>query len=522
MNSIELQKQFPEIYQEFFFKCQRVASAPHSFLWTGDFSGFYGGLTILSKLPLRFYVGLEQIGSDKFEINDKFQAYFPAQKKFKDIKIESHITRELADILKNKFKGYRMHFLSELTLGLSLGGLGAIAASIAELADKEANFDDKFKIAKTIVAQIQTGRTSAATAYCALSQSRYPAVFYQSGAKSWGKSLDELAELPKNPVWPFDFGLIFSGNLVQGAAVITSAEQIKRISTKRQKEISDLIGEESGNFWGDYLKMLDQVSKQTLLEMVEVFKTGGVDENLRKFFESLNQYQNLLHYLEISTSNIDKIYSSIHRLSDKSENRVGSGCKITGVGKGGEVLFAVPFGKYRETIENSIQKIGNDLSLDYASWSGGQDVEKAKIEQNLDINLFHDLAKKAKYTASIYTKNGVSKLLLSDHDVKADLVLDLINSKIIYKGKSVTSQQIPSQKAAAQILSNLLKTEKRVLKSSACGKYGKSRYDLQGKIALPISKITGLKFEISGDIYDNFSITLKPFDLKIAVIEYLK
>ncbi len=519
MNSTQLIKKFPAVYQEFFFKCGRVASAPHSFFWTGDFSGFYGGLTISSKLPLRFYVGLEKTESQKFEINDELQAYFPVYKEFKLIRLDPHISKELKDILKDKFKGYKMHFLAELSLGLSLGGLGAIAAATAELTDPKAKFEDKLLIAKTIVVQIQTGRTSAATAYCALSDSAYPTVFYQSGAKSWGKSLDELADLPKTPLWAFDFGLIFSGNLVQGAAVITSAEQVKRISTSRQKEISDLIGEQTGSFWGDYLKMLDQVSKQTLLEMVEVFKNGGSDQNLRRLFESLNQYQNLLHYLEVSTPNIDRIYSAIHRLSNMSENSLGSGCKITGVGKGGEVLFAVPYGRYREEILKELKRLNLGISLDYASWTGGQNVEKAKIEQDTDNKVFHEIAASAKYLAVVYSKAGVQNILLNEPIYKCDLLLNTIEGKIYLGGRSVTSSQIPSQKASVEILTNLLRSDKRTLKNSRLGKYGKSRYDLQGKIALPLSKITGLKFDISGDIYDNFSISLKPFDLKIAVIE---
>ena len=520
MNSKQLQKEFPAVYQKFFFKCQKVASAPHSFFWIGDFSGFYGGLTISSKLPLRFYVGLEKIGKDKFEIEDEFQAYFPSLSKFQKIRLDAHIKRELTDILENKFKGYRLNFLTELSLGLSLGGLGAISAAISQLILPEGDIDQKFKIAKTIVTQIQIGRTSGATAYCALSESDYPCVFYQSGAKSWGKSLDELSDLPKNPAWAFDFGLIFSGNLVAGAAVIASAEQIKRISTRRQNEISNLIGEQTGSFWGEYLKMLDQVSKQTLLNFIEVFK-GANDNRLRNFFEGLNQYQNLLHYLEISTTNIDRIYSLVHKISNKLDNGIGSGCKITGVGKGGEVLFAVPFGRYREAIPEAISDLSQGLNMDYASWSGGIQADPARIEQDLDKLIISEVSKTAKYCVKIYTKNETKTLLSDKSSVNADLVLNTITGKILFENKPVGSDKIVSQKATVEILSKLLLSDKRILKNNHLGKYSKSRYDLQGKIALPISKITGLDFQISGGVYDDFSIKLKSFDISIAVVSSL-
>jgi len=518
MNSKNLQKQFPKIYQEFFFACQRVCSAPHSFFWVGDFSGFYGGLTISSKLPLRFYVGLEQIEPDGFEIEEEFFAYFPSQQKFKKIRLDSFIKKQLTNILKNQLKGYRVRFLSELSLGLSLGGLGAISAALSDLIFPDVKFSQKFDLAKKIAVQIQTGRTSPATAYCALVGSPYPCIFYQSGAKWWGKSLDELIELPPDPVWPFDFGLIFSGNLVQGAAVISSAEEVKKVASEREREVAKITGRTSLSFWSNYLEMLDQISSQSLLALVNIFKSGANERNIRKFFESLNQYQNMLHFLEISTSNIDRIYSMIHRLSDKLENAVGSGAKITGVGKGGEVLFAMPYGQYREKIKLQINKLNNlDISLDYASWSDEIESNGVRLEQDLEQEKFFS-ASPAKLLLKIYDGNQIStKFLENIEDAKADLLLDLTSGKIFYENKSVNSKDLPSQKATCEILGKLLESPSK-LANTELGKYSKSRYDLQGKITSPLLKLTGLRFEITGGVYDNYTLSLKPFDLKIAVV----
>jgi hypothetical protein len=296
---------------------------------------------------------------------------------------------------------------------------------------------------------------------------------------------------------------------------------IKRISTRRQKEIADLIGEQSGSFWGDYLKMLDQVSKQTLLNFIDVFKRGSSEEGLRNFFEGLNQYQNLLHFLEISTSNIDKIYSLVHKISNKTENGIGSGVKITGVGKGGEVLFCMPYGRYREKLPLVLEEIP-ETSLDFASWTGGTESEGVKLEQDLANNNFSTFSQKAKAVAKIYSKKGLqTKLLGAEDKAEADLILDKLSQKIIFKNKPVKSTEIPSQKATVEILSDLLASENRSLKNDELGKYGKSRYDLQGKITTPLTKIAGLNFEITGGVYDNFTLKLKSFDIKIAVISAL-
>jgi hypothetical protein len=264
--------------------------------------------------------------------------------------------------------------------------------------------------------------------------------------------------------------------------------------------------------------MLDQVSKQTLLDFLEVFKGGADENNIRKFFEGLNQYQNLLHFLEISTSNIDRIYSSIHRLSNKVDNHIGSGCKLTGVGKGGEVMFALPYGCYREDLPELIKKIPGS-SLDYTSWDGGIESEAVKFEQDFSKNLISDFSKKAKALVRVYSKNTTNSFLLfDDGEIDADLVLDEVKGKILYKSKPVVSKTIPSQKATVEIVSELLKAEDFQLKNTSLGKYGKSRYDLQGKITTPLTKLTGINFEISGGVYDDFTLKLKSFDLTIAVV----
>jgi mevalonate kinase len=519
MNSIELQKSFPKIYEDFFVNCQRVSSAPHSFLWVGDFSGFYGGLTISSKIPLRFYVGLEEISANKVEIDNEFYSYFPALKAFRKIKFDKHIKQALNDLLSSEFQGYRVHFLSELSLGLSLGGLGALSAALAILVSDSADFDKLFNLGQTIAKSLQAGRTLGASTFCALHNSQYPTAFYSSGAKWWGKSFDEMMDLPSNPVWPFDFGLIFSGNLVQGAAVISSAEEVKITASQKQRLATELTGRAKLSFWSNYMEMLDQISNQTMLSFLDVLNKGTDDSSLRRFFEGLNQYQNLLHFLNISTPNIDKIYSLIHAASNKNDNGVGSGCKITGVGKGGEVLFAVPYGRYREKIPKLIKKL-EGTSLDFTSWSGGTEVENAHIDQDLVKNIISEKSGDVKSIMRIYTKNGLQTKLISDKKmiIEADVVFDTIKAKIFVNGKTISSKDLPSQKMSVEIMSKLLMSEKYVLNNDQLGSYGKSRYDLQGKIAIPLSKLIGLDFEITGGVYDDFSIRLKPLDLKIAVI----
>jgi mevalonate kinase len=520
MNSLKLKQKFPHIYQSFFQQSQKVVSAPHSFFWTGDFSGFYGGITVLSKLPLRFYVGLQQINQGECRIVKEFFAYSSQAKKFVKIKLDDYLVSKLYQLVGKELLGYQISFLSEITLGKSLGSLGALAACLAFLTNPEEPFLKGWYYAQ----QLQQGRTSGATTFAALSPSRYPVVFYSKGKKYWGTSLEEIFPLKTHPVWPIDFGLIFSGNLVQGAAVIANSQEIKAILSHRQRKIKKILPENvCTSFWDTYLNMLNQVAAQNLSAFGEIFQKGTKKESLEFFFNTLNQYQNLLHFLEISTPAIDQIYFQIHQIAPKTENQTGSGAKITGVGKGGEVLFAVPYGQYREKIIKFCQT--HRKVLDYASWDDGFEQEGLILEQDISKNIIAPYVKKASLLLRIYQQNQIKTLLLSPAQVgkiakEIDLLLSCAENKIYLKGKKLTSSSLPSQKAAITIMSQLLSRPQHILKNQELpSPYAHNRYDLQSKITLPLSRLLPLDFKIQGKTYDHYTLFLQPFYIKIGVLE---
>jgi len=581
MNTITLQKKYPKTYKDFFQKCQVAASAPHSFMWTGDFSGFFGGLTISSKIPLRFYVGLEKIDSDNFEMESRaIPAYADKKSGFTTISLDNYLVQELTKIGRQDFKGWRAHMLTEVALGKSLGGLGALSACLAKLADvishpelgsgsheipagvypasdsrlrgnddggagmttrkgslpcRQAGLDGVYpersrgsrddnpnQIAGNAMGylkKLQLGRTSGASAYCALIPSKYPIVYYQLGSRRLAKPLSRIQKLPNEPAWPIDFGLIFSSTLVQGRAIIASADELKKISLERQSQIKELINLPVATFWDDYLAMLQQISCHCLLQLSDVLKSSN-DAALRDLFDSLNQYQNLLHFLNISTPEIDKIYSAIHRIANKIENMIGSGCKITGVGKGGEVLFAVPFGKYRQQIADFVGDAG--YCLDYASWQDGIESDGVKIEQDLNTQRISSLSGNDSVILKIYSPDLAESRLICPDEIskhKTDLILDTVNNKIYIKGKVATSKEMPSQKTALLLVRKLIDSPSRAIKNTDLPlSYAENRYDLQSKITIPLEKLTDIKFDITGTTYGAYKIALRPFRIKIGII----
>ena len=518
MNSKELRKKFSKVYTDYFSQCSLVVSAPHSFLWSGDFSGFFGGLTITSKIPLRFYLGIEEIGGDKIEISEQLIAYFAEKNEFAPMHLDSSLMGAITKLFKNKLHGIRIHLLSEVPLGSSLGGLGTLSACLAKaIYGKQLKNGVLFQKAWEIARKLQTGRTLGATTYTALSDSNYPIAFYAQGNKYWAKPLNQITKMDKNPVWPIDFGLIFSGKLVQGAAVIANAEEIKRISEERETKL-DFHRITQNPFWTDYINFLKQITNQNLYALCDLFQKGAHENTLKFFFNTLNQYQNLLHFLEISNPEIDRIYGNIHKIANISDNRVGSGAKITGVGKGGMVLFATSYGQYREVLEKEYGAL-----LVYASWRDGFVDEGATVEQDVSADIYSDFIDKSSYLLSVYHQKEKSTRLIAESsldDLKLDLIVDSFHQKIIIPGHSLTSKDLPSQKSTAIILSQLLASkELRLGNKDLPGSYATSRFDLQSKITSPLSKLVDLDFEISGGMYDSFTLRLKRLDLKIGVVE---
>ncbi|MBI3495006.1 hypothetical protein HY065_00045, partial [Candidatus Berkelbacteria bacterium] len=117
---MNLRQRFPEIYQDFFNRCTRVASAPHSFFWFGELAGIWGGLTVVQTLPIRFYVGLQPIDQNRFEVVGDFYAYNRAKDEFELTHFDSFVIKRLEKL---QLKGWRLRFLSEISIGVSLGAV---------------------------------------------------------------------------------------------------------------------------------------------------------------------------------------------------------------------------------------------------------------------------------------------------------------------------------------------------------------------------------------------------------------
>ncbi len=541
-NTATLQEKFPGVYRDFFAVCQKVASASNSFLWTGEFAGFYDGLTMSQKLPIRSYVGFEQTFDSSVVVNRDYTTYDAEQAIFTLHQLDDRLLENIEQYLVSHFSevksftGIRVHILTELPLGHSLGSNGAIAAALAILLTKTNDFDARFSCAKGILALSQAGHSSGVSAYMALCGDTSPVVFYKTGDNYTSKPIGELAKITGTPIWPIDFGLIYTGTQANAESVILANKQTVQELDDDGKALSHLLGESQKlDFRRTYIEMLNMTSGLMISALVDLFTMGSKNLILESFFNAMNQYQNLLHILHIANGSTDLLYSSIHSVANKQANDVGSGVKISGIGKGGALLFALPYGMHRSDIVDLIKRLrhetGRNIWLDYASWIDGVGGEPGRIEQDIANDFRSHFIERDSVTLTVLVQGKVQKQILtnenfSEYGKSVDLVLDKTTGKILIAGQSVTSKELPSQKATVAILSKLIMTRDFTLMNEQLpSSYGESRYDLHGKIVLPIIKqvkaITGrdLQLTVTGSLYDDYKLTLNPSNIVIAVVE---
>lgn len=542
-NTKSLQSAFPEVYRDFFSRCHKVASASNSFLWAGEFSGFYpNGLLISQKLPFRSYVGLEYTLEKKISVDGQYLTYEADRQTFNDRTLDDQLIVQFTEYLEKIWdsiailNGVRVHILTEAPIGHGLGSNGALAAALALSTSQSNKLSEHFSLARQILAKTQHGYSSGVSAYSALADCQGPIVYIDKEKSYFAKPLAELVKLNKDISWPIDFGLIYTGTQANSGSVVMATEHTANELESTSHNLSVLLKHHPHpNFQKTFLDMLNMTAGLMATGFSQLFTHGSDDNALRLFFNSINQYQNLLHILELTTKTGDIIYSRIHQLANKETNGVGSGVKISGIGKGGAMLFALPFGTHRSTIEQMVADIRNahhtNVWLDYASWKDGIASEPGRIEQDTSNKILSTFISRGTVSMVIINKGQVNHQVIADEQLdhlsrSVDLLLDQTSGKILIAGTTLTSKQMPSQKSTVEILAKLLTAPDYKLPNSQIpGTYGSNRYDLQGKIVMPlikeIKRITkrDLQINVKGGMFDDFTLNLNPDNIVFAVIE---
>lgn len=598
-NSESLKKHFPEVYKNLFSKCPIVVSAPGSFWWTGEYAAENGGLAILQKIPPRAYVGIEPASPNIIRVGT-YTFYLPPQKKFIVSALEEPLATKLLTLLselpETQKKGFILHILTETSPGCGLNTSGAFSTALAlvfnlfyeKITPPDLNlwqkldtqsllsnqkFDQVFRLAWKFESIPHADAATGATVFVPFISGTYPVVYWTSpqswdlstGKDTWpsrysfvdsaqysGIRLDELFNLTKQPFWPVDFALIYSGETRTTTLTFNSTiENIEELAEIRQNltlvekklanlkivpaiytMVKNLKGNQTSDaLWDMLTNPIALNSLAILFGFQEIFEKGLSQQTLRSFFKHINRNQDLLSALGLSSPVVDSICQILRSEIKDLGDDYGCATKITGGGIRGDVLFTCVYHGLRDQIDRVVGRLRKEtrenIFLDYASWLDGIEDEGLRLEQFLTGKIYSDFISPGSIQAKkVSAGTTISELYTLDQFNKQkkqmNLLLDCLDEEIYIKGEEISSRDLPSSTMAIKVLQILLARSGKEVKNSQFpqSSYSQDRNEFQSKIASPLVKVIQKKLkkklplEVHGAL-DDFTVTLNqpPFDI---------
>jgi len=597
-NTESLKKQFTEDYREFFSKSSVIVSASGSFHFVGDQSARNGGMSIIQKLPLKSYVGLEIIEDGQIEEGEV--KYFESP--FGKIEKEIYFDESNFEILKNLIqfelkrysvnKGYRINIFCEMPTKCGINSSGSISSSLAAaiLLDnniisveeienfknqsfvqlqKNKNFNLIFNLARKIHATMRSGRSSGSGVFSSMATNLYPIIYFIEKnnsadprnvnnnfeeVKYHAFKLQDLLGFEKRFVWPFDFGLIYTGHTKSSSIVSCVKDGVKSFFGEveefnknifkdklTKEEISQVfLCEEldckKNDYWKTIMQLSSYISMECLQGLCRLF-SGRIDSfTLTAFFKSLNRYYYIYSFLSLTNVTMNRIRAMILGKATVADEILGGAVKACGSGMGGDLLFVIPRGHFPTTIINEIvEKINkrlqrNDIGIDYASWLDGTESKGLEVHQFLSKKIYSEFVSRGSVILENIEKNKkfievISKQELEDRLRELDVLVDLVSGHIYLNGKKMKSDEVPSAITSSKILVKLLDSQNYEISNQDLeeSSYAEDRNIFQGKIVTPLVKVIKkychkeIDFKLSGKI-TNFKIKIDLDGLKIGVV----
>lgn len=350
----------------------------------------------------------------------------------------------------------------------------------------------------------------------------------------WFKTLDDISITDE--IWPFRFGIVYPGyrRVVeyknQGQENSGKVDQIKYFMERN----SDLIDQKldiPGSILGiennstDILKSKLTLTQLYSIEIINTYIKSFVSKDATDFIIALKQLKDLYNvvfqqHLTYKHTSFEKKFVEWLQKSSSEDNCYFIQEKaIEGDSKLLYVMSKKVFPYFNEDFEQTELTDYYNAFLDYDSVLDGIGTEGARLEMYREKKYYSDWLKN--YSNHTWINNFHEKKLIEDKAEleKIKILINTVTEKIILNGTKLTSNDLPSQVYAIQVLTLLMKApahqiESRELPLSA---YSVSKSDFMTKILRPLEKAFdkylgeghGITFECEG--------TLTEFRTKINV-----
>jgi len=529
-NSRALERRFPTVYRRFFSTHQKIASAPYTFYWAGEFSGLYNeGLTISQQLPFRIYVGLQVSNKPGFSLEPNYLGYDTTQNAFTERLLDAHFCAKLEHYLTEHYPNQNAHIdlLCEVPFGFGMGSNAALGSALSLLLEAK----NTAQAALAIAAAIQHGVSSGSSVSTTLSE--YPLPLFHT--KETTQSLSTLSALPPSPL-ACDVALIATGIPNYGENAIRASEVALASLKERSTTIKTLLNLPGDDLTSRYLAGLNATTEIMMLSLLQLTKEGGNSGAIEQLTTATNQFHSLLETIHPFQTVATHFRNHFLYLSSQHDANPSVGVKVSGYGAGGMLLLVMPEGRYRTTLATTLDELNQQkpgkYALEFASWHDGSNTLQAGLEQDITHEKMH-----VHFRGTLTEVTLIHNLLKENHTITtdslpsylernyADISIDLTTNRITVAGKALTSAHLPSQKATSQLLKLLLISKTHSATSDEItGTYGLNRYDLQGKIILPLRKIVqellghDLILNLHGSSSE-FTVSLDPAGLSFVLAE---
>ena len=578
MNSTQLQKQFPEVYKDFFAKSDLVASGCFSMPWWPRSTGV-DQLILKSCLPIRCYVGLKE-RSDKKIVFEDIVMYASEERGFESIpasiifKEIDRIFSPIQDFLSEKWirKGYSISILSEVWKGHSLGFTGTMTTVLttafslivgeidqALLHDHERFMSSQekeaiFRRAWQWELILRKGRTLWQTIMHTLYGISTPAL-YTLETPSETFSPEQVADIPAHLAWfedfdpackgsfeiPFEYALVFTGTLSETFKI----EHFKEADIRNTNALSEFIQENvfshipTKNLY--YKNLLDQFSPYahltdsigilnlgTIRLFYELFRSGYNNALVEGFIEHVNHLRELLSIIEPQTHFATEFLRTFQQTKKNPEEMVGI-LPTYSWKLGWGYLVILKHGMSRETLMHTCDEMKEyypKMNIDYFSAIDGENVSGIQVEQDVQAEQFSVFMPKGQVR---YIDNTGTSHMWDYNDIlnepREGILFDSIARKIYFNNERLTSADVPSQTTLTDIINILIDRIGEDVENTTfpLSSYMKSKNEMLGKIVIPLvrflEKKTGKELPLVCKWeLGSFYLKLGQTDLKIGVI----
>lgn len=559
INSKTLQEKFPEVYLDYFGRNNLIGSACIDVQFLHDNNTRFRGVAIKQKIPLKVYCGIRTAGSQRDHV---FQ--------YIDHKTKKLVKKPMGEVLPEFQKALTtleeqlsisspvcIEVFSEAGRGMGFGVTSKIAALLPYLlinytkidsisVDSLKNNKDLLKLSSGFCAILRKGDVDYSGICSAFSHSSLP------DYTVYGKPITHIRDM-RTPLdikyisygniqdiistqeieHRYDFYFIYTGQenpIISFSDLHEKDEKdinrpLKHLDHNNKKQIYQL----TPNIYLDYLKILYDLSYYFLDDMITFFEDPYHIKHFEDALRTLNRYATIKEYIETEqTESMELVHQirnilSSHRVKNFGVIRTGS------YRLGGGISIITEKEKAREVMSDAIHELQEKfpfIEVPYISFIDGFSSQGVMIEKWDKEEVWSSFDKTNHLFLHDWEGNKQLLEKLAPEELDYDVILDMVQNKIIIGKKYLTSKELHSQRMTLDILRALLfRLDQEVPNNElSVSSYSQNKNEMQGKIIIPLTKLildkTGKKISLTCKGSNiKFYLKLGKSDLKLGYIQ---